>query len=58
MLIPSAMFAEAWAGCLDLEAMAEFCGVDVPMFRARIRAASDADQDAAIAAITDTRLSA
>lgn len=58
MLIPSDLFVEAWAGCLDLAAMAEFCDVDLPMFRARIRAASDSDQDAAIQAIAATRLSA
>jgi hypothetical protein len=58
MLIPSHAFAAAWARCLDLAQMAAYCDVDLPMFRARIRAASDADQDAAIAAIIDTRLSA
>lgn len=58
MLISSDMFTEAWANCLDLAAMAAYCGVDVPMFRARIRAASDADQDDAIEAIAATRLSA
>lgn len=58
MLISSEEFAAAWGECLDLEAMAASVGVDVPMFRARIRAASDADQDAAIEAITATRLSA
>lgn len=58
MLIPSEMFAAAWADCLDLATMAAFCEVDLAMFRARMRAASDADQDAAIDAIAATRLSA
>lgn len=58
MLIPTDLFAAAWANCLDLAAMAAYCEVDVPMFRARIRAASDADQDAALAAIISTRLTA
>jgi hypothetical protein len=58
MLIPSDVFVQAWQDCLDLTEMAAFCNVDVPTFRNRIRAASDADQDAAIAAIIDTRLSA
>ena len=58
MLIPSEMFAAAWALGLDLAAMADFCGVDESMFRARIRAASDRDQDVAIAAINAMRLSA
>lgn len=58
MLIPSELFAQAWGGCLDLAAMAAFCDVDLAMFRARIRAASDADQDAAIEAIAATRMTA
>lgn len=58
MLVPSEAFVDAWAACLDLAAMAARVGVDLQMFRARIRAASDADQDAAIAAIEQTRLSA
>lgn len=58
MLIPSDDFSRAWANCLDLEEMAARVGVDLPMFRARIRAASDADQDAAVEAIAQTRLSA
>lgn len=57
MLIPSEAFVAAWGNCLDLGLMAARCGVDVPTFRARIRAASDADQDAAMAAIANTRLS-
>lgn len=57
MLIPSEEFATAWANCLDLPSMAARCGVDLPTFRARIRAASDADQDAAMTAIAQTRLS-
>lgn len=56
MLIPSETFAEAWANCLDLAAMADRCAVDLPTFRARIRAASDADQDMAIRAIAATRI--
>jgi len=57
MLIPSEVFVGAWAFCLDLAAMAAMCDVDLPTFRARIRAASDADQDAAILAIAQTRIS-
>lgn len=58
MLVTTEDFAGAWAGCLDLVAMAAYCAVDVATFRARIRAASDADQDAAIVAIEQTRLTA
>lgn len=58
MLISSEEFVAAWTNCLDLAAMAAGCGVDVATFRARIRAASDADQDAAIEAIAATRMSA
>lgn len=58
MLISSEEFVEAWANCLDLVTMAAYCDVDLPMFRARIRAASDADQDAAMTAIINSRLSA
>ena len=58
MLVPSDVFAAAWAGCLDLAAMAAYANVDLSTFRARIRAASDADQDAAVEAIAATRLSA
>lgn len=57
MLIPSEVFVSAWGNCLDLSAMAARCNVDLPTFRARIRAASDADQDAAMQAIADTRIS-
>lgn len=57
MLIPSELFAAAWAGCLELAAMAAFCDVDVPTFRARIRAASNDDQDVCIKAIAETRRS-
>lgn len=57
MLIPSDMFVAAWANCLELDAMAARCGVDLPTFRHRIRAASDADQDAAVKAIAETRIS-
>lgn len=57
MLISSEEFVAAWANCLDLASMAARCGVDLPTFRARIRAASDAEQDAAMAAIANTRLS-
>lgn len=57
-LIPTGMFVEAWEGCLDLAGMAARCKVDVPTFRTRIRAASNADQDAAMEAIGRTRLSA
>jgi hypothetical protein len=56
MLVSPEDFTEAWGGCLDLAAMAAYCAVDVPTFRARIRAASDGDQDAAIEAIAQTRL--
>jgi Zn-dependent peptidase ImmA (M78 family) len=56
MLVPTEDFVEAWAGCLDLVAMAAYCAVDVATFRARIRAASDGDQDAAFEAIRRTRL--
>lgn len=58
MLISTELFIAAWVGCLDLPLMAAFCAVDLPTFRARIRAASDADQDAAVQAIATTRLSA
>lgn len=58
MLIPTEEFIAAWVGCLDLSAMAARCGVDLPTFRCRIRAASDADQDAVIQAIAQTRLAA
>lgn len=57
MLIPSDLFAAAWANCLELGAMAARCDVDVPTFRARIRAASDDDQDVCIRAIAATRIS-
>ena len=57
MLISSDEFVAAWANCLDLIAMAARCDVDLPTFRARIRAASDADQDMAMRAIADTRIS-
>lgn len=56
MLISSDDFAAAWANCLDLTDMAARCCVDLPTFRARIRAASDADQDAAMHAIATTRI--
>lgn len=56
MLISSDEFVGAWANCLELPAMAARCGVDLPTFRARIRAASDADQDAAMHAIATTRI--
>jgi hypothetical protein len=58
MLIPSEMFVAAWAKCADLPAMAAFCDVDLAMFRARIRSASDAEQDEAVEAIAANRLSA
>lgn len=58
MLIPSEDFISAWVGCLDLPELAARCGVDLPTFRARIRAASDADQDAAVQVISQTRLTA
>jgi hypothetical protein len=58
MLISTEEFTAAWAGCLDLAEMADRCGVDLQTFRARIRATSDADQDAAMQAIAATRLSA
>lgn len=58
MLIPTEDFTAAFVGCLDLPAMAARCGVDLPTFRARIRAASDADQDAVMQAIGQTRLAA
>lgn len=58
MLIPTDDFVAAWGNCLDLSAMADRCGVDLPTFRNRIRAASDADQDAAMRAIVETRLTA
>jgi hypothetical protein len=58
MLISSEEFVAAWASCLSLAAMAERCGVDLPTFRNRIRAASNAEQDAAVAAIAETRLTA
>lgn len=58
MLISTEDFVASWANCLDLAAMAERCGVDLPTFRTRIRAASDADQDAAVTAIAETRLTA
>ena len=57
MLVPSDDFVAAWGNCLDLAAMASRCGVDLPTFRARIRAASDTDQDAAMQAIVNTRMS-
>jgi len=57
MLIPSDVFVGAWANCLELPAMAARCGVDLPTFRARIRAASDSDQDQAMSAIANTRIS-
>lgn len=55
MLISSADFAAAWGGCLDLATMAIGLEVDVATLRARIRAASDADQDAALAVIAQAR---
>lgn len=58
MLVPTEAFAAAWGGCLSLTTMADQCGVDLATFRARIRAASDADQDAAMLAITQAHLSA
>lgn len=58
MLITREEFVAAWVGCLDLPEMAARCGVDLPTFRARIRAASDDDQDAVMQAIADTRLAA
>lgn len=59
MLIPADLFVAAWAcGRLDWSEMAAWCGVDLPTFRARTRAASDADQDAVVHAIRQTRLSA
>lgn len=58
MLISQEAFVAAWGGCLNLHEMAARCEVDLPMFRARIRAASDADQDAVMRAITETRLTA
>ena len=57
MLISTDEFIAAWANCLELPAMAARCGVDLPTFRARIRAASDSDQDMAMRAIADTRIS-
>lgn len=56
MLVSPEDFAAAWGGCLDLVAMAAYCAVDLATFRARIRAASDTDQDAAIEAIARMRL--
>lgn len=58
MLIPGDVFAAAWGACLNLGSMAAYCGVDLPTFRNRIRASSNADQDAAMLAIVSTRLSA
>jgi hypothetical protein len=58
MLIPSELFVEAWGHCVELPELAAYCGVDVPTFRNRIRAASDGDQDAAMEAIGRMRLSA
>jgi hypothetical protein len=57
MLVSTEDFVSAWAHCLDLATMAARCHVDVPTFRARIRAASDSDQDLALQAIATTRLS-
>lgn len=57
MLVSTEDFVDAWAHCLDLATMAARCGVDLPTFRARIRAASDSDQDLAVQAIATTRLS-
>ena len=57
MLVSCDDFAAAWANCLDFTTMAARCGVDVPTFRARIRAASDSDQDMAMRAIAGTRIS-
>lgn len=51
MLISSEMFAAAWSNYLDLPSMATACQVDLATFRARMRAASDADQDAAVEGI-------
>ena len=51
MLVSSEDFVAAWANCLDLSSMAARCGVDVPMFRARWRAASDSDLDAWLEAV-------
>jgi hypothetical protein len=58
VLIPTGVFVAAWGGCLDLAAMAAFCEVDLATFRARIRAASDRDQDLATEAIGQHRLTA
>lgn len=59
MLVPPDVFVAAWAcGCLDLPAMAEWCGVDLRTFRTRTRAATDAEQDEVVAVIGQTRLSA
>lgn len=56
MLIPTDVFVAAWEHCLDISEMAARCRVDVRTFRTRIRAASDDDQDLAMAAIGQTRL--
>jgi hypothetical protein len=58
MLIPTDAFVAAWVGFLDLRSMAARLKVDLATFRARIRAASDADQDAVMDAIAATRMSA
>ncbi len=58
MLITSEEFAAVWAHSIDLSAMAALLEVDVATFRARIRAASDSDQDAVMEIIGQTRLSA
>lgn len=58
LLIPSEDFAAAWGMYPDLPSMAASLGVDLPTFRARIRAASDADQDAAVEAMRQMRQSA
>lgn len=58
MLIPTPLFVAAWQVSLDLAELAAFCGVDLPMFRARIRAGTDHEQDVVMEAIAQYRLSA